>query len=181
MDVIGRSQTPHGWTKLEDLGRDTRIVMNTILRPSHHLMEVIGSRGKAVISTRKIGKSPHRALALFPNEPEIDKAGAIRWTVEVKATPELAVRFRVGSLRNTHNDTLCIFQVPCYTAVWSAECVEVRYRTVSPQSSVPAQVIRQSGIACHPGLVIDAVSSTARPAKPGEVRHLVLLFCLYLR
>src|SRR6266487_1215495 len=155
MDVIGRSQTPHGWTKLEDLGRDTRIVMNTILSPSHHLMEVIGSRGKAVISTRKIGKSPHLALALFPNEPEINKAGAIRWTVEVKATPELAVR--------------------------SAECVEVRYRTVSPQSSVPAQVIRQSGIACHPGLVIDAVSSTARPAKPGEVRHLVLLFCLYLR
>src|SRR5437870_5192936 len=70
MDLIWRSQSPHGWAKLEDLGAATRGVMNPILRPSDYLTQVIGSGSKTVVSASKIGQSPH--LALFPNEPEID-------------------------------------------------------------------------------------------------------------
>ena len=93
----------------------THGVMNAILRPPDHLTEVVGSGGKAVISTRKCGQSPH--LALFPNEPEIDKADIVRPTVESEATPPLPQRLRRGSLGNTHDDALGIFDVPCYTAV----------------------------------------------------------------
>ena len=97
--------------------------MNTILRPSDYLTEVVGSGGKAVVSTRKIGKSPH--LVVFPNEPEIDIADVVRRTVESRATPSLPERLRIGSLRNTHDDSLSILHVPCDTAVWSAKCAEV--------------------------------------------------------
>ena len=78
--------------------------MNAILRPPDHLTQVVGSGGKAVISTWKIGKSPH--LAVFPNEPEIDVADVVRRTVESRATPSLPERLRIGSLRNTHDDAL---------------------------------------------------------------------------
>src|SRR5438128_7890346 len=59
VDLICWSQSPHGWAKLEDLGAATGGVMNTILRPPHHLTQVIGSGGKAIISAREIGKSSH--------------------------------------------------------------------------------------------------------------------------
>src|SRR5439155_24015867 len=111
------SECPQGRTKLDDLVTATRGVMDTILRPSDHLTEVVGSGCKAVISTRKCGQSPH--LALFPNEPEIDKADIVRPTVESEATPPLSHRLRRGCLGNTHDDALGIFHVPCYTAVWS--------------------------------------------------------------
>ena len=152
--------------------------MNAILRPPDHLTQIVGSCGKAIISTRKIGKSPHLVQVLFPNEPEVDIADVVRRTVESRATPALAERLRVGSLRNTHDDSRGILHVPGDTAVWSPKCAEVGERTVSPQRSVPVP-IRQSGIACHPALVIDAVSPATRAAEIGEVRHLVLRFCLY--
>src|SRR5882762_7929980 len=72
MDLVWWPESPHGWAKLEDLGRDACVVFNAILRPAHHLTQVISSRGKTVISTRKIGKSPH--LAVFQNESKIDIA-----------------------------------------------------------------------------------------------------------
>ena len=123
MDLIWRSQSPYGWTKLEDLGAATRGVMNSILRPSDYLTQVVGSGGKAVISARKIGKPSH--LAPFPNEPEIDIAGVVRSTVKIRATPVLADWLRRESLGNTHDDPRGIFHVPSNTAVWSAECAEV--------------------------------------------------------
>src|SRR5437660_6298070 len=55
VDLIWRSQSPHGWAKLEDLGAATCGVMNTILRPPDYLTQVIPSGSKTVISTRKIG------------------------------------------------------------------------------------------------------------------------------
>jgi hypothetical protein len=61
MDLIWRPQNPHGWAKLEDLGAATRGVMNTILGPPDYLTQVVGSCGKAIISSRKIGQSPHLA------------------------------------------------------------------------------------------------------------------------
>ena len=140
--------------------------MNAILRPPDDLTQVVGSGCKAVISTWKVGKSSH--LAVLPNEPEIDIADVVRRTVESRATPALAERLRVGSLGNTHDDSRGIFHVPCDTAVWSAECAEVGEQTVSPQRSVPVP-IRQSGIACHPGLVINTISPVTRSAKPGQV------------
>ena len=79
-------------------------VMNTILRPPDHLTQVVGSGSKAVIATRKIGKSPH--LVVLPNEPEIDIADVVRRTVESRATPSLPERLRIGGLRNTHDDSL---------------------------------------------------------------------------
>src|SRR5437868_6943353 len=98
--------------------------MNAILGPSHHLTQIVSSCGKAIISSRKIGQSPH--LTLLPNEPEIDVADVVRRTVESRATPVLSVRLRRrGSLGNTHDDSRGIFDVPCDTAVWSAEGVEV--------------------------------------------------------
>src|SRR5438067_5593097 len=123
LDLVRWSQSPHGWTKLEYLGAATVGVMNSILRPPHHLTQVVGSGGKAIISARKIGKSPH--LVLFPNEPEVDIADVVRRPVESRATPALAEQLRVGSLGNTHDDSRGIFHVPCDTAVWSAECAEV--------------------------------------------------------
>src|SRR5439155_7255224 len=154
--------------------------MNIVFRPSDCLTQVIGSCGKAVIAAWKIGKSPHRALSILPNEPEIDIADVVRRTVESRATPSLPQWLRIGSLGNTHDDSRGIFHVPCDTAVWSAECEEVGQQTVSPQRSVPVP-IRQSGIACHPGLVINTISPVTRSAKPGEVRHLVLQLCLCLQ
>src|SRR6267143_2969255 len=171
VDLIWRPQSPHGWAKLEDLGAATRGVMNAILRPADYLTQVVGSGCKAVISASKIGQSPH--LAPFPNEPEIDIADVVRRTVESRATPVLAERLRIGSLGNTYDDALGIFNVPCDAAVWSAKCAQVRERTASPQRSVPIP-IRQSGIASHPALVIDAVSPATRAAEIGEGRHLVL-------
>src|SRR4029077_1931056 len=131
--------------------------MNAILRPPDYLTQVVGSGCKSVIAARKWGKSPH--LVVLPNEPEVDEADVVRRTVESRATPALAERLRRESLGNTHDDSRGIFHVPCDTAVWSAKCAEVGERTVSPQCSVPVP-IRQSGIACRPALVIDAVSPT---------------------
>src|SRR6058998_1505707 len=152
--------------------------MNAILRPPDRLTQVVGSGCKAIISSRKIGQSPH--LVVLPNEPEVDIADVVRRTVEKRATPSLPQWLRVGSLGNTHDDSRRIFHVPCDTAVWSAKCAEVGEQTVSPQRGVPVP-IRQSGIACHPALVIDAVSPTTRAAEIGEFRHLVLCSRLRLR
>ena len=123
MDHVWRSQSPHGWTKLEDLGAATRGIMNAVLGPPDHLTQVVGSGSKTVVSTQKIGQSPH--LALFPNESEVDIADVVRRAVESRATPALAERLWRESLGNTHDDSRGIFHVPCYTAVWSAECAEV--------------------------------------------------------
>src|SRR5947207_16009893 len=123
VDLIWRSQSPQGWAKLEDLGAATRGVMNAILRPPDDLTQVIGSGGKAVVSTRKIGQSPH--LALLPNEPEVDIADVVRCTVESRATPVLAELLRRESLAHNDDDTRGIFHVPCHTTAWSAECAEV--------------------------------------------------------
>src|SRR4029078_8919204 len=122
VDLIWRPQSPHGRVKLEDLGAATRGVMNTVLRPPDYLTQVIGSGGKAVVSTRKIGEPSH--LAPFPNEPEIDIAGVVRRTVKSRATPVLAEWLRRESLGNTHDDSRGIFHVPRNTAVLSAECAE---------------------------------------------------------
>src|SRR5437762_10656718 len=97
--------------------------MNAIFRPSDHLTQVVGSCSKAIISSRKIGQSPH--LIVLPNEPEVDIADVVRRTIESRTTPALAEQLRVGSLGNTHDDSRGIFHVPCDTAVWSAECEEV--------------------------------------------------------
>src|SRR4029450_368352 len=158
-------------TKLEYLGAATVGVMKAILRPSDHLTQVIGSCSKAIISSRKIRQSPH--LVVLPNEPEVDKADVVRRTVESCATPAFAKQLRVGSLGNTHDDSRGIFHVPCDTAVWSAKCAEVGEQTASPQRSVPVP-IGLSGIACHPALVIDAVSPATRAAEIGEGRYLIL-------
>src|SRR5436190_20199091 len=123
VDLVWRPQSPHGWAKLEDLGAATRGVMKTILRPPDYLTQVIGSGSKTVVSTRKIGQSPH--LALLPNEPEVDIPDVARCTAESRATPVLAEWLRRESLGNTDDDTRGIFHVPCHTAVWSAECAEV--------------------------------------------------------
>ncbi len=145
--VVWRSQSPHGWEKLENLVAwlvlaATRVVMNASLRPANRLTQVIGSCRKTIVSTRKIGKSPH--LVVFPNKPEIDIAYVVRRTVKSRATPVLD-RLRRESLGNTHEDARGIFHVPCDTAVWSAKCAEVREQTASPQRSVPVPV-RVSGI-----------------------------------
>src|SRR5205809_7809291 len=95
--------------------------MNSILRPPHHLTQVIGSGCKAVIVARKRGKSPH--LVVLPNEPETDVADVVRRTVESRTTPVLAIPLRRrGSSGNTHDDSACIFHVPSDHAVWSAVC-----------------------------------------------------------
>src|SRR4029079_14572415 len=151
--------------------------MNAILSPTHRLTQVVGSGNKAVVSSRKIGKAPH--LVLFPNKPEIDKTDGERPGVETSATPSLPERLRIGGLRDTHDDTLSILHVSCHTAVWPPKCAQVRKRTVAPQSSVPALISRQPGVACHPTLIIDAVSGVTRPAERGEFRHLILRFCLH--
>src|SRR5437660_276959 len=123
VDLVWWSEFPHGWAKLEDFGAATRRVMDAILRPADHLTQIVGSCGKAIISSRKIGQPPH--LVPFPNKPEIDIADVVRRTVESRATPVLAERLRRESLGNTHDDSRSIFYVPCDTAVWSAECAEV--------------------------------------------------------
>ena len=97
--------------------------MNPILRPPDHLASVVGSGGKAVISTRKIGQSPH--LALLPDESEVDIADVVRRTVESRATPRFAEGLRRESLGNAHEDSRGIFDVPRDTTVWSAEGVKV--------------------------------------------------------
>src|SRR5215813_8515368 len=119
--------------------------MNIIFRPSDCLTQVIGSSGEPVISTWKVGKSPHRALSVFPDKPEIDIADVVRRTVESRATPSLSERLRIGGLRDTNDDSCGIFHVPCDTAVGSAKCAEIGEQTVSPQRSVPVPV-RQSGV-----------------------------------
>src|SRR5207247_11049520 len=140
--------------------------MNAILRPPDHLTPVVGSGCKPVIATWKVGKSSH--LAVLTDKSEIDVTDVVRRTVESRATPALAEQLRVGSLGNTYDDSRGIFHVPCDTAVWSAECEEVGQQTVSPQRSVPVS-IRPSGIARHPGLVINTISPVTCSAKPGEV------------
>src|SRR5207302_8691387 len=168
---------PHRLTKLEYLSAATVGVMNAILRPADDLTRVVGSSCKAVIAAWKWRKSPH--LVVLPNEPEIDIADVVRRTVESGATPALAERLRVGGLGNTHDDSRGIFDVPCYTAVWAAECAEIRKHAVSPQRSMPVP-IRQPGIACRPALVVNAVSPATRSAKIREGRHVILCFCLCL-
>src|SRR5262249_209971 len=135
--------------------------MNASLRPANHLTQVVGSGGKTIVSTRKIGEGPH--VVVFPNEPEVDIADVVRRTVEIPATPVLAVRLRRESLGNTREDARGIFHIPCDAAVWSAKCPEVGEQTASPQRSMPVP-IRESGIACHPVQVINAVSPATRSA-----------------
>src|SRR5215472_6858040 len=136
--------------------------MNTILGPTDYLTKVISSGCKAVISARKCGKPSH--LVVLPNEPEVDIADVVRRTVESRATPSFPERLRIGGLRNTHDDALSIFNVPCDTAVWSAERAEIGEQTASPQRSVPVS-IREPGISCRPTLVIDAVSPATGATK----------------
>jgi len=130
VDHIRWTQTPHRWPKLEHLGRDARVVMNTVLRPSHYLTKIVGSRGKPIVPPREVGKSPHLALALFPNKTEINKPGSERPAVETETAPNLSQRLRIGSLRDTDDDTLGVFHIPSNTAVWSAECAEIEQRVV---------------------------------------------------
>ena len=80
LDLVRWSQSPDGWTKLEDLRRYAHWVMNIIFRPSDCLTQVVGSCCKAVVAARKVGKSPHRALSIFPDEPEIDISDVVRRT-----------------------------------------------------------------------------------------------------
>jgi hypothetical protein len=97
--------------------------MNAILRPPDDLTQVVGSGCETVIATWKVGKASH--LAILPDKSEIDVTDVVRRTVESRAAPALAEQLRIGSLRNTHDDSRSIFHVPCNTAVWSAECEEV--------------------------------------------------------
>src|SRR5262249_8477660 len=90
----------------------------------------------------------------------------------------LSERLRIGGLRDTNDDSRGILHVPRDTAVRSAKRAEGGERTASPQCSVPVP-IRQSGIACPPTLVIDAVFPATFATKIGKRRHLVLRFCLY--
>src|ERR1051325_5408641 len=71
LDLIGRSEGPHGWTKLKDLRRNARFVMNAVLRPPNYLSKIVRSSGETIISTCKRGKSSH--LVVLPDEPEIDR------------------------------------------------------------------------------------------------------------
>src|SRR5215475_14715520 len=175
MDLV-RSQSPHGWMKLEYLAAAAVGIMNTIFCPADYLPEVVGSGRKAVMTARKWGKSSH--LVVLPNEPEIDEADVVRRTVESRATPSLPERLRIGGLRNTHYDALSILYVPCDTAVWSAKRAEVGEQTASPQRSVPVSIL-EPGIACRPALVIDAVSPATRATKIRKGRYLVLRFRLH--
>src|SRR5437588_10719396 len=147
--------------------------MNAILRPSDDLTQVVGSGCKAVIASREIGQSS--PLVVLPNEPEIDIADVVRRTVEKRATPALAEELRVGGLGNTHDDSRGIFDIPCYTAVWAAECAEIGKHAVSPQRSMPVP-IRQPGIACRPALVINAFPPVLVPPKSGRVDTLYCVF-----
>src|SRR5437879_3246859 len=147
--------------------------MNAILRPPDYLTEVVGSRGKAIIPSKKSGQSPH--LVVLPNEPEVDIADVVRRAVESRATPALAEELRVGGLGNTHDDTRGIFDAPCYAAVWAAECAEIGKHAVSPQRSMPVP-IRQPGIACRPALVINAFPPVLVPPKSGRVDTLYCVF-----
>src|SRR5690242_17588894 len=79
VDFIWRSESPHGWAKLENSGAATRWIMNAILSPSHYLTEVVSSSCEAVISAREIRQSTH--LPLLPNESEVDIADVVRRTV----------------------------------------------------------------------------------------------------
>src|SRR6516165_8398562 len=152
--------------------------MNAVLGPPDRLTEVVGSGGKAVVSTRKIGKTSHLIQALFPNESEIDITDVVRRTVESRATPSLPERLRIGGLRNTHDDALGIFHVPRDAAVRSAKRAQVGEHTASPQRSVPVS-IRESRIACRPALVIHAVPPATGATKIGKGRYLVLRFRLH--
>jgi hypothetical protein len=136
--------------------------MNAILRPAHYLTQIVGSGGKAVISSGKIGQSSH--LAVLPNEAEVDVADVVGRAVESRTAPALAQRLWRGGLGNTRDDSRGIFHVPSYTAVWSSERAQIEEGTVSPQRRVPVPV-RESGISCHPALVINAVSSATRSAE----------------
>src|SRR5439155_20776958 len=129
LDLIVSGSSPDDRPKLEDLGRDASGVMAGILCPPDHLTAVVGSSGKAIISTQ-CGKSSH--LALFPNKPKINKADIVRSRIKSRATPELSQRLRRSSLGNTDDDAPIIFYGPCDIAVWSAERAEIEYRTVSP-------------------------------------------------
>ena len=59
LDLIWWSQVPYRGTKLEYLWRDACRIMNIILCPTDHLAQVVGSCGKTVIATWKIGESSH--------------------------------------------------------------------------------------------------------------------------
>src|SRR5262249_20453958 len=150
--------------------------MNIILRPPDRLAEVVSSGGKAVISAGKREESSH--LIVLPNEPEVDITHVVRRTVESRATPSLTQKLRIGGLRNTDEDALSILHVPCDPSSGSAQCPEVGCQTVSPQRSVPVP-IRQSGIACRPAQVIDAISAATCSTKIGKGRNQVLRFWLH--
>src|SRR5439155_22822401 len=83
------------------------------------------------------------------------------------------------SLRNNRDAALHILYIPCCTAGWSPEYAEVRQRTASPQRSVPGLVSRQPGVACHPSLIVNAVSAATGSSERVEFGYLVLL-CLFL-
>src|SRR5260370_40789432 len=93
--------------------------MNAILCPPHNLTQIVGSCGKAIISSRKIGQSSH--LVVLPNEPEVDVADVVRRTVESPATPALAEELRFGGLGNTHHDCFGFFEVPTYLCFLAAQ------------------------------------------------------------
>src|ERR1700757_3457134 len=139
--------------------------MNVIFRPTDRQAKVVGSGCQAVIPAWKREETSH--LFVLPNEPEVDIADVVRRTVESRATPSLAQRLRIGGLRDTDDDVLSVLHVPRDAAVWSAECAEVGEQAVSPQRSVPVS-IRQSGIACRPAQVIDAVSAATCSTKIGK-------------
>src|SRR4029079_4188209 len=138
--------------------------MNTILGPPDHLTKVIGSGSKAVVSSRKRQKPSH--LVVLPHESEVDIADVVRRAVETCAAPSLSERFRIGGLRNAHEDALSILHVPRDTTVRSAKCAEVGEQAASPQRSVPIPV-RQPGITCCPALIIDAVPAATCATKIG--------------
>ncbi len=134
---------------------------------------VISAGGKAVISPQG-RKCRHDTI--FPSEPEIDKADVVRRRIKSRATPSPSQRVRHIRLGNADNNAPAILRVPGYIAVWSAEGAKVfDRRAAAPESSVPALVSRQVGIACHPATVIDAVSPVYYSAERVEVDYVVCL------
>src|SRR5436190_2708762 len=138
MDLVSRSSVPYCWAKLQHLSAATGGVVNSILRPSDYLTEVVGPGCKTVISPWERGKPPH--LIVLPDKAEIDISDIVRCTVEGRATPGLSVRLGIGGLRNADDNSRRIFHIPRDTAVWSAKCAEVGEQAVSPQRGVPIPI-----------------------------------------
>ena len=138
MNLVWWSECPHSWAKLEHLGRDACGVMNTIFRPADYLPKVVGTRRKAVISTREIGKPSH--LSVLPNKSKIDKAGAGRSRLKRGAAPRFTQRIGHCCLRNTGDDTGVRLHRPRDIAVRSAQGAEISEQVMSPKRGVAALV-----------------------------------------